>query len=264
MDIAERRLPQDGRFTCELGPDRRKIHIRSACLPTTHGERMTLRLLALETEQLTLNRLGMSKADLKVFAHFTGQKQGLVLLTGPTGSGKSTTLYAALRHRLAHHPGRIITVEDPVEFDVVGYSMGGLVARYAAAPLEGDDGPLTRLRIARLYTISTPHRGARIAKFAVSSSLGKDMLADSDFLRRLDEQWASANYPIVPYVRLGDAIVGASNASPQHLTPRWLPRRPFSRSHNDAYRDPRFIADIAARLRDETPFTTEPVEAVPE
>jgi len=120
MDIAERRLPQDGRFTCELGPDRRKIHFRSACLPTTHGERMTLRLLALETEQLTLNRLGMSKADLKVFAYYTGQKQGMVLLTGPTGSGKSTTLYAALRHRLAHHPGRIITVEDPVEFDVVG------------------------------------------------------------------------------------------------------------------------------------------------
>lgn len=120
MDIAERRLPQDGRFIRELGPDNRKIHIRSACLPTTHGERMTLRLLALETAQLTLNRLGMSEYALNTFAKFTGQKQGMVLLTGPTGSGKSTTLYAALRHRLAHHPGRIITVEDPVEFDVVG------------------------------------------------------------------------------------------------------------------------------------------------
>ncbi len=120
MDIAERRLPQDGRFVRELGPDQRKIHLRSACLPTTHGERITLRLLALETEQFTLNRLGMSESALKTFAHFTGQKQGLVLLTGPTGSGKSTTLYAALRHRLANHPGRIITVEDPVEFDVVG------------------------------------------------------------------------------------------------------------------------------------------------
>ena len=120
MDIAERRLPQDGRFIRELGPDKRKIHIRSACLPTTHGERMTMRLLALETEQLTLNKIGMSESALRVFAQSTGQKQGLVLLTGPTGSGKSTTLYAGLRHRLAHHPGRIITVEDPVEFDVVG------------------------------------------------------------------------------------------------------------------------------------------------
>lgn len=120
MDIAERRLPQDGRFVAELGPNKRKIHIRSACLPTTHGERITLRLLALETEQLTLNKLGMSESAMKTFAQHTGQKQGMVLLTGPTGSGKSTTLYAALRHRLAHHPGRTITVEDPVEFDVVG------------------------------------------------------------------------------------------------------------------------------------------------
>jgi type II secretory ATPase GspE/PulE/Tfp pilus assembly ATPase PilB-like protein len=120
MDIAERRMSQDGHFVQVLGPESRKIHLRAASLPTTHGERMTLRLLALETEQLTLNRLGMSEEALQRFSHFTGQKQGLVLLTGPTGSGKSTTLYAALRHRLAYHPGRIITVEDPVEFDMVG------------------------------------------------------------------------------------------------------------------------------------------------
>jgi len=120
MDIAERRLPQDGRFACELGPEKRKIHIRAACLPTTQGERLTLRLLALETEQLTLNRLGMSRDALKEFTNYLGHSQGLVLLTGPTGSGKSTTLYATLRHRLAHQPGRIITVEDPVEFDIVG------------------------------------------------------------------------------------------------------------------------------------------------
>jgi type II secretory ATPase GspE/PulE/Tfp pilus assembly ATPase PilB-like protein len=120
MDIAERRMAQDGRFHQALGPQQRKIHFRAATLPTTHGERITLRLLALETEQLTLNKLGMSESALKTFAEYTGQKQGMILLSGPTGSGKSTTLYAALRHRLAHHPGRIITVEDPVEFDIVG------------------------------------------------------------------------------------------------------------------------------------------------
>jgi general secretion pathway protein E len=120
MDIAEKRMAQDGRFAQVLGPDERKIHFRTATLPTTHGERMTLRLLATETEQLTLNKLGMSPAAMKIFAEHTGQKQGMVLLSGPTGSGKSTTLYAALRHRLAQHPGRIITVEDPVEFDIVG------------------------------------------------------------------------------------------------------------------------------------------------
>jgi type II secretory ATPase GspE/PulE/Tfp pilus assembly ATPase PilB-like protein len=120
MDIAERRMAQDGKFSQQLGPQKRKIHFRAATLPTTHGERITLRLLALETEQLTLNRLGMSESALKVFAQYTGQQQGMILLSGPTGSGKSTTLYAALRHRLAHHPGRFITVEDPVEFDIVG------------------------------------------------------------------------------------------------------------------------------------------------
>ncbi|TWT89845.1 putative type II secretion system protein E [Pseudobythopirellula maris] len=120
MDIAERRMPQDGRFTYELGPHRRKVDIRAACLPTTHGERLTLRLLSIDTEALTLNKLGMEPATHRLFADAVGMKQGMVLLTGPTGSGKSTTLYAALRHRLGHHPGRVITIEDPVEFDIVG------------------------------------------------------------------------------------------------------------------------------------------------
>jgi type II secretory ATPase GspE/PulE/Tfp pilus assembly ATPase PilB-like protein len=120
MDIAERRMAQDGSFFQSLGPDRRRIHLRAAILPTTHGERLTLRLLAIETEQLTLNRLGMSDVALRTFASYASQPQGMILLSGPTGAGKSTTLYAALRHRLAHHPGRFITVEEPVEFDIVG------------------------------------------------------------------------------------------------------------------------------------------------
>jgi type II secretory ATPase GspE/PulE/Tfp pilus assembly ATPase PilB-like protein len=120
MDIAERRMAQDGRFFHCLGPEQRRVHIRTASLPTTHGERLTLRLLAVETEQLTLNRLGMSEMALRTFAAYTAQKQGMILLSGPTGAGKSTTLYAALRHRLANHPGRFITVEEPVEFDIVG------------------------------------------------------------------------------------------------------------------------------------------------
>ena len=120
MDIAERRMAQDGSYFAFLGPDKRRIHIRAAILPTTHGERLTLRLLAIETEQLTLNKLGMSEIALRTFASYASQPQGMILLSGPTGAGKSTTLYAALRHRLAHHPGRFITVEEPVEYDIVG------------------------------------------------------------------------------------------------------------------------------------------------
>jgi type II secretory ATPase GspE/PulE/Tfp pilus assembly ATPase PilB-like protein len=122
MDIAEKREPQDGRFVATLGTDQRRVSIRAACLPTTHGERLTLRLLALGTSELTLNKLGMSKANYETFVKHASQNQGMILLTGPTGSGKSTTLYAALRYRLAHFPGRIITVEDPVEYDIVGVS----------------------------------------------------------------------------------------------------------------------------------------------
>ncbi len=120
MDIAEKRMPQDGRYFVPLGPQKRKVSIRAACLPTTHGERMTLRMLALGTEQLTLNKLGMTAVHHDVFVKYASQKQGMILLTGPTGSGKSTTLYAALRHRLANYPGRIITLEEPVEYDIVG------------------------------------------------------------------------------------------------------------------------------------------------
>src|SRR5690606_1760281 len=126
MDIAERRLPQDGQFVYQVENSERKVSIRAACLPTTHGERMTLRLLALETENLTLNRLGMSKKSYDTFVKYACQSQGMILMTGPTGSGKSTTLYASLRHRLAKYPGRIITVEDPVEFDIVGVAQSGV------------------------------------------------------------------------------------------------------------------------------------------
>lgn len=122
MDIAEHREAQDGRFMAHLGDEQRRVDLRVACLPTTHGERLTLRLLAIEAARMTLNRLGLAESGLKVFTEAVGQRQGMILLTGPTGTGKSTTLYAALRHRLANSPGRIITVEDPVEYDIVGVS----------------------------------------------------------------------------------------------------------------------------------------------
>lgn len=122
MDIAEHREAQDGRFMQELGDDEKRIDFRVACLPTTHGERMTLRLLAIEAARMTLNRLGLGEGPRKMLADAIGARQGMILLTGPTGTGKSTTLYAALRHRLASNPGRVITVEDPVEYDLVGVS----------------------------------------------------------------------------------------------------------------------------------------------
>src|SRR5262249_13233639 len=92
MDIAEKRAPQDGGFTHRFGTTGQSVDIRMATLPTKYGERMTLRLLALQTETLTVERLGMSPRDLTVFERMVDMPHGLVLLTGPTGSGKSTTL----------------------------------------------------------------------------------------------------------------------------------------------------------------------------
>jgi type IV pilus assembly protein PilB len=120
LDIAEKRAPQDGRFTHTFGPTKQKIDIRVATLPTQFGERMTLRLLALQTESLTLERLGMSPRDLEGFSQAIAKPHGLILLTGPTGSGKSTTLYAALRRIVAQEPQNVITIEDPIEYHIDG------------------------------------------------------------------------------------------------------------------------------------------------
>src|SRR5207247_665836 len=95
MDIAEKRGPQDGGFKHRFGRTEQTIDIRTATLPTKYGERMTIRLLALQTESLTLERLGMAQRDLACFEQAIARPHGLILLTGPTGSGKTTTLYAA-------------------------------------------------------------------------------------------------------------------------------------------------------------------------
>ena len=120
MDIAEKRAPQDGRFTHRFGAAGHSIDIRVATLPTKYGERMTLRLLALQTESLTLERLGMSPRDLGAFTGAIGKPHGMILLTGPTGSGKTTTLYAAIRRLIAQREQNIITIEDPIEYHIGG------------------------------------------------------------------------------------------------------------------------------------------------
>lgn len=117
MDIAERRAPQDGRFRHEAA-DGRHYDIRVASLPTRHGERMTLRFLAAQTEDLTLERLGLSAEDLETFSEAIQRPHGMILITGPTGSGKSTTLYAGLRRLVARGSFNIITIEDPIEYEM--------------------------------------------------------------------------------------------------------------------------------------------------
>lgn len=117
LDIAERRVPQDGRVTLRIGGY--DIDARVSTIPTQHGERVVLRLLDRGTTALDLTELGMSERDVGVFARLLERPHGMVLVTGPTGSGKTTTLYAALT-RLNDRRRNIMTVEDPIEYELPG------------------------------------------------------------------------------------------------------------------------------------------------
>ncbi len=120
LDIAEKRAPQDGRFSHQFAGNNRRIDVRVATLPTKYGERMTLRLLALNTESMTMDRLGLSPEHKACIEQFLRRSQGMMILTGPTGSGKTTTLYAAIRMLLMERSLNIMTVEDPIEYEING------------------------------------------------------------------------------------------------------------------------------------------------
>ncbi|WP_310450307.1 GspE/PulE family protein [Sulfuritalea sp.] len=117
LDISEKRLPQDGRFNIKLRTT--AIDIRISSMPTQHGESVVMRLLAQNTGLLQLDRLYMPPRILERFRHAIARPSGIVLVTGPTGSGKTTTLYAAL-NELNTPEKKIITVEDPVEYRLPG------------------------------------------------------------------------------------------------------------------------------------------------
>jgi len=117
LDIAEKRLPQDGRITLRIAG--RPVDVRVSTLPSNHGERLVLRLLDKQAGRLDLSQLGLARGDLTRLNGLIQQPHGIVLVTGPTGSGKTTTLYAALSEI---NDGRrnIMTVEDPIEYDIAG------------------------------------------------------------------------------------------------------------------------------------------------
>ena len=117
LDIAEKRLPQDGRIMLRIAGH--PVDVRVSTLPTGHGERVVLRLLDKQAGRLSLNGLGMAPGTLAQLDALIQQPHGIILVTGPTGSGKTTTLYAALS-RLDATTRNIMTVEDPIEYDLDG------------------------------------------------------------------------------------------------------------------------------------------------
>jgi general secretion pathway protein E len=117
LDIAERRVPQDGRVTLRIGGH--DVDARVSTIPTQHGERVVMRLLEKGSLRLDMETLGMSARDRAVFNRLLERPHGMLLVTGPTGSGKTTTLYSALS-RLNDRKRNIMTVEDPIEYELPG------------------------------------------------------------------------------------------------------------------------------------------------
>lgn len=148
-------------------------------------------------------------------------------------------------------------VDHIPEVDVIAFSMGGLVARFAAIPDENG----RRLPIRRLYTVSTPHEGARLAGVPFGIPQGEDMCPTSEFLERLRQ--ARREYELVCYTRLDDVTVGEEFAAPDGEPLWWVPTPSGEWSHMAAFEDPRILADIARRLRGETPWTKPPAAPLP-
>jgi protein transport protein HofB len=117
LDIAERRLPQDGQLSVQL--DNTSFSMRISTLPTLYGEKVVLRILQTDRQELLLEQLGMSQAALGHYANALASPQGLILVTGPTGSGKTVTLYSGLR-QLNDVQSNLCSVEDPIEIPVFG------------------------------------------------------------------------------------------------------------------------------------------------
>ena len=119
MDIAERRLPQDGRASLKLGEG--DVDVRISSIPTSTGERVVMRLLDKTSKVYRLGEIGMEAGNLATFRHYISYTHGIILVTGPTGSGKTTTLYAAMEE-LNGNEKNILTIEDPIEYNLDGIS----------------------------------------------------------------------------------------------------------------------------------------------
>lgn len=188
MDIAERRLPQDGRLSARVSG--REVDIRVSSVPAVHGESLVMRLLPKERQDLSLERLGLSARDLKLFRGWAREPHGIVLVTGPTGSGKSTTLYAVLEE-MNQRDRKMITVEDPVEYQVGGVTqiqanadIGYTFARALRAILRQDPDVIMIGEIRDLETAEIAVQSALTGHLVLSTLHTND--AVSAFTRLID------------------------------------------------------------------------------
>jgi general secretion pathway protein E len=188
MDIAERRLPQDGRISTRASGI--EMDIRVSCVPGVNGESIVMRLLPKERTDLNLDSMGMESDHLKQFIRWVNEPHGILLVTGPTGSGKSTTLYAGLE-KANDRTRKIITVEDPVEYKMSGITqiqtqsdIGYTFARALRAILRQDPDIIMIGEIRDLETAEIAVQSALTGHMVLSTLHTNDSL--SAFTRLLD------------------------------------------------------------------------------
>jgi len=261
MDIAERRLPQDGRLSTRVGGQ--AMDIRASALPGVHGESIVMRLLPKERKDLGLDRLGMYADQLELLQSWAREAHGIVLVTGPTGSGKSTTLYATLA---ASNDGlrKIITVEDPVEFQLPGVTqiqthadIGLTFASALRSILRQDpdvimvgeirDRETAEIAIQSALTghlvLSTVHTNDALGAFTRLIDMGVEPFLVATpikgvqaqrLVRRLCEACAVPAPP--PAAALLEEAAPAAKAVLGDVAPRWMQARGCSRCQHTGYR----------------------------
>ncbi|MDT9001244.1 ATPase, T2SS/T4P/T4SS family [Paucibacter sp. APW11] len=262
LDIAERRLPQDGRITLRVsGVD---MDVRVSVVPGVHGESIVMRLLPKDRGALSLERLGMEADHLQLFRRWLKEPNGIVLVTGPTGSGKSTTLYGALAE-MNDREGKIITVEDPVEYRMKGVTqiqtqaeIGYTFSRALRAVLRQDPdvimiGEVRDLETAEIavqsaltghLVFSTLHTNDALSAFTRLIDMGVEpfLVASSvraveaqRLVRRLCPQCAT---PVALSPAFADMIEAATRRHPQVFdgNARWRAGAGCSACHHTGYR----------------------------
>lgn len=219
-------------------------------------ERMAANPVALERPLLVLAGIGdpaiSSGAIVRGIAPgLRGTIIGIHFFNETSFSGARAKLFREAANGLQVSP------EQLPEVDVVAFSMGGLIAREAAiADVHG-----RRLPIRRLYTIATPHEGARLAGAPLGVPMGEDMAHTSDFMQRLRQ--TRRLYELHCYTRLDDVTVGEEFAAPDGEPLWWVPTPSGEWSHMAAFSDERILADIARRLRGESPLVRPPASPLP-
>jgi type IV pilus assembly protein PilB len=173
LNIAERRLPQDGRMRIKVGG--KDIDLRVSFLPTVHGEKCVLRVLDKSNLSASIEKLGMDQETFRRFKAAVDAPHGLILVTGPTGSGKTTTLYSAL-NELNNPDYNIVTVEDPVEFQIPGICMIGEIRDSETAEIAVEAALTGHQVLSTMHCNDAPGAIARlddmgIAPFLISSSV---------------------------------------------------------------------------------------------